>query len=169
MHVFHIVSFRPTRYVLKRFRCLEFSNRVKKLNKFKNNIYVRSKLQLLQLQIPIFINKLMCQSSFVFCEFNRVASWNEGKTIILYDHHFKFPNINTGFLFKVNQFQWKNMYFPSSKFEGNFSTYVFRKSFWYYRELKIDCWASWHIFCEKNIKSFRKLEITILVEKWDVY
>jgi len=37
----------------------------------------------------IHLKKLMCQSSlinsvsFLFCEFNRVASWNEGKTIIL--------------------------------------------------------------------------------------
>jgi len=28
------------------------------------------------------------------------------------------------------------MSFPNSKFEGNFSTYVFGKSFWHYRELK---------------------------------
>ena len=96
-HVFHIVPFRPTRYILKSFRCLELSNRVRNWKKFKNNIYVRSKLQLCQLEIPIFINKLMCQSSlinsvsFVFCEFNRIASWNEGKTIILVRSSFQIP------------------------------------------------------------------------------
>ena len=84
-HVFHIVPFRPTRCVLKSFRCLEVSNRVRKWNKFKNYIYVRSKLQLCQLELPIFIKKLMCQSSlintvsFVFCEFYRVSRWNEAK------------------------------------------------------------------------------------------
>jgi len=37
------------------------------------------------------------------------------------------------------------MYFPKSNFEGNFSTYVFGKSFSHYRELKVDCWRSRHI------------------------
>jgi len=41
------------------------------------------------------------------------------------------------------------MYFPNSNFEGNFSTYVFGKSFCHYGELKIDCWASRYILCEK--------------------
>ena len=88
-YVFHIVPFRPTRYVLTSFWCLEGSNRVRYWNKLKNNIYVRSKLQLCQFEIPIFINKLMCQSSlinsfsFMFCECNRVSSWNEGKTVML--------------------------------------------------------------------------------------
>jgi len=35
------------------------------------------------------------------------------------------------------------------------STYVFGKSFWHYRELKIDCWTSRNILCDKNIKFFR--------------
>jgi len=30
------------------------------------------------------------------------------------------------------------MSFPNSNFEGNFSTYVFGKSFWNYRELKMN-------------------------------
>jgi len=30
------------------------------------------------------------------------------------------------------------MSFPNSSFEGNVSTYVFGKSFWHYRELKIE-------------------------------
>ena len=47
-----------------------------------------------------------------------------------------------------------NISFPNSNFEGNFSTHVFGKSFWYYREVKIDCWTSRHILCEKNIKHF---------------
>ena len=67
------------------------------MNKVKNNIYVRSKLQLCQLEIPIFINKLMCKRSlmnwisFVYCEFNRVVGWNEGKAIILVRSSFQIP------------------------------------------------------------------------------
>ena len=115
-YVFHIVPFRPTRYVLKIFRCLVISNRVRRWNKFKNNIYVRSKFQLCQLEIPIFINKFISQSSlintvsFVICEFIRVASWNECKTINQYDHQFKFPNRNTVFIFKVNVYQCKHVF-----------------------------------------------------------
>ena len=129
-HFFQIVPFRPTRYVLKGFRCLEVSNRVWKWNKIKNNIYVRSKLQICQFDIPIFINKLMCQRSlinsvsFVFCEFNRVASWNEGKSIILVGSSFQMP-IGTLVSYWRSTNVNVNMSFPSSNFEGNFSTYVF--------------------------------------------
>ena len=48
-----------------------------------------------------------------------------------------------------------NIRFPNSNVRGNLSTFVFGKSFWYYREPKIDCWTSRHILCEKNIKFFR--------------
>ena len=96
-HVFHNVPFHSSRYELKRFRSLEVSNCVRNWNKINYNIYVRSKLQVCQLEIPIFINKLMCQSSliksvsFVFCEFIRVASWKEGKTIIIVRSSFQIP------------------------------------------------------------------------------
>jgi hypothetical protein len=115
-HVFNNVSIRPTRYVQKSFRCLEVSNRVRKWNKVKNNIYLRSKFLLWRSEIPIYINKLIWRSSllnsvsFVFYEFNRVARWNEGKTIVLYEHHFKFPNRNTGFILKVNLCQCKHFF-----------------------------------------------------------
>ena len=97
MHVFHIVPFCPTRYVLTSVRCLEFSSRVRNWNKVKNIIYVKSKLLLSQMDLPIFINQLMCQSSliktvsFVFCEFYRVSRWNETKTIILVQSSFQIP------------------------------------------------------------------------------
>ena len=41
-----------------------------------------------QISVQEFINKLV---SFVFCEFNRVASWNEDKTIILVRSCFQIP------------------------------------------------------------------------------
>ena len=47
-----------------------------------------------------------------------------------YDHHFKFPKIGTGFLFKVNHCQCK-LVFANSNFEVNLSTYVFGKFFFY--------------------------------------
>ena len=159
MHVFHFVPFRPTRYVLKSFRCLEVSNRVRNRNKVKNT-YVWSKLQLCQLEIPNFINKLMFQTSlinsvsFVFCEFNRVASRNEGK-----NYHFSTIIISNSKIETLVSYSRStnvnvNMPFPSSNLEGNFSTYVFGKTFWHYRKLKIDCWTLRHILYEKNIKYF---------------
>jgi len=42
------------------------------------------------------------------------------------------------------------------------------KSFWHYRELKIDCWTSRQILCEKNIKFFFVWKNRILVEMWNV-
>ena len=58
---------------------------------------------------------------------------------------------------------------PNSNFEGNFSTYVFGKSFWHYRELKIECWTSRHLLCEKILNYSWSVEIRILVEKWYIY
>ena len=87
--LFHISPFRSTSYVLKSFGCLEVCNRVSKWIEGKNLIFVGQILQICQLEIPVFINKLMCESSlwvsvsYGFCEFNRVASCNKGKAIIL--------------------------------------------------------------------------------------
>ena len=95
-HVFHIVPFRARRYVLKSYRCFEVSNHVRNWNNVKKK-FVTSNLQLCQLEIQIFINKLMCQGSlinsfsYVFCKFNRVESWNEGKTNILGGLSFQIP------------------------------------------------------------------------------
>ena len=106
-HVFHIAPFCPTTYVLKSFKWLEVSNRERNWNKLKNVIYVCSKLQLFQLEIQIFIYKFMWEPSlinsvsFLFCEFNRLASWNQGKTYfstIIISNYQK----NTGFIYKVN-------------------------------------------------------------------
>jgi len=62
-----------------------------------------------------------------------------------------------------------NMSFPSSNFEGNFSTCVFGKSLGHYRELKFDCWTSRHILWEKILITYACVEVRILVEKWNVY
>jgi hypothetical protein len=115
-HVFNIIPYRTARYVLQSFSCLEVSNRVRNWTKVKNNFYVSSKLLLCQFEIPIFINKLMCQSSllisvsFVFCDFNGVASWNEGKTIVLVRSSFQIPKYKHCFIFKFNQCQCKHAF-----------------------------------------------------------
>ena len=126
-HVFHIVPFRPKRYALKRFRCLVVSNRVRNWNKVKNNIYVRSKLLLCQMEIPILINKLMCQSSFInqdhLCFVNSIVyepKWRHKyhfTTIII-----SYSQIETLVSYSSSTNVNVNKLFPSSNFEGNFST-----------------------------------------------
>ena len=54
-HVFPITPFRPTSYVLMRLMWLEVSNRSRNSNELKKFIFVGSKPQLWQLEIPIFI------------------------------------------------------------------------------------------------------------------
>jgi len=60
-----------------RLKSLEVSNRVKNRNKVKNFIFVESKLELCQLEMPIFIYKLTCQISLInmfhFCSVNLIA------------------------------------------------------------------------------------------------
>ena len=62
-----------------------------------------------------------------------------------------------------------NMSFTNSNFEGNFSTYVFGKSFWYYRDMKCECWTSRHILCKKILNFFVCVEVSIFVKKWNMY
>ena len=64
-HVFHITPFRPTSYVLMRLKWLEVSKPERNWNKVKNFILVLSKLELCQLEMLIFIYKLMCQMSLI--------------------------------------------------------------------------------------------------------
>jgi len=52
----------------------------------------------------------------------------KAKLSILYDHHFTFPNRNTGFILKGKKFN-VNISCPNSNYEGNFSTFEFGKSF----------------------------------------
>jgi hypothetical protein len=142
-------SILPTRYVLKIFRFLEFRNRVRNWNKIKNFLLVGSKIQLLELVISIFIYKLMCQItlinsvSFLFCEIIRVTSRKMQNyyfsTIIISNSQIEIM-VSYSRSTNVNV----NMSFPNSKFEGNFSTYVFGYSFWHYRELKNENWTSRH-------------------------
>ena len=102
---------------------------------------------------------------FVFCEFNRVGSWNEGKTtIIIWNFQIKIL-----FSYSRSRNVNVNIYFPNVNVEGNFSTYVFGNSLWHYREQKIDCWTSRHILCKKILIIFVCVELRILVGKWNIY
>jgi len=118
-------------YILKGFKSLGVSNRVRNRNKVKNTNYVRSKIQVCHLEIPIFIYNLMCQSSlkntvsFVFCTFNRVWSSNEDKTSIIISNY----QIEKLVSYSRSTYVNVNMSFPNSNFEGNFSTDEFGKSF----------------------------------------
>ena len=85
----------------------------------------------IQINVSEFINKLV---SFLFFQFNRVTRWKEGKSIILERSFLKFPNRNPDFISRSTNVN-VSMSFPNSNFEGNFSTYVFGKSFWHYRDL----------------------------------
>ena len=55
-----------------------------------------------------------------------------------------------------------NMSFPNRNFEGNFSTYVFGKWFWHYRDLKSERWTSPHILCKKILNFLVCVEVSIL-------
>ena len=95
--VIHIAPCRRTRYVLKSFRYLEVRNRVRNWNKVKKlhihgvensimpigntNIHIQNNVQ----------NTLINSVSFLFCEFIRLTSWNDGKTIILVRSSFQIP------------------------------------------------------------------------------
>ena len=92
-HVFHIVPFCPRRYVLKSFMCLEVSIRLRNWNKVKNNIYVMSILLLYQLEIPIFINKLMYQSSLLN-SFSFVFFWIKLFSELKWKQNYHFSTIN---------------------------------------------------------------------------
>ena len=66
MHVIHIVPFRTSRNVLKNFRCLDVSNRVRNLNKVKKHLReVKTAIMPIgitnihkQINVSEFINKL---------------------------------------------------------------------------------------------------------------
>ena len=119
----------------------------------------------IQINVSEFINRLV---SFVFCEFNRVTSWNEGKNIILVRSSFKFP---IEILVSVSRSTNVNaiMPIPNSNFEGNFRTYVFGKSFWHYRDLKSECWTSRHVLCKKILNISYVWWLEFRVKKWHKY
>ena len=107
-----------------RLKWLEVSKRVRNWNKVKNFIFVESKLDLCQLEMPIFIYKLMCQSSLInlfhFCSVNLIC--NELKRRQKYYFRtFIFSNSQIEILvsFSRSTNVNVNMSFPNSNCEGN--------------------------------------------------
>ena len=107
-----------------------------------------------------FINKCV---SFLFWEFNRVTSWKELK---FYFRTFISSNsqieILVSFLRSTNVNE--NMSFPNSNFEGNFSTYVFDKSFFIIETWKVNV-GHRDLYYAKNIKFFICVEVRIPCKK----
>ena len=143
-------SISPYEVFTKDFQILGGQKSCKELKLSKNVIYVVSKPQLCQLEIPIFIYKIMCLSTLinVFIPVLWIYSCNELKwwqnyyfsTIIISNSQIEIlVSYSRSTNVKIN------MSFPNNKFEGNFSTYVFVKSFWHYGELKNEYWTSRHL------------------------
>ena len=115
----------------------------------------------------------MCQSSliifvsFLFCEFNSVTSRKKQKYFFR-TFIFSNPQIEILVSFSKSTNINVNMSFPYSNFEGNFSTYVFAKSFGHYRDLKSECWTSRHILCKKILIFFICGEVRILCKKSEI-
>ena len=94
----------------------------------------------------------------------------KAKKIFQYVHHFKFQIEKMVSFSKSTNVNANMSFFINSDFERNFSTYVFGKSFWHYRELKSECWISRHILCKKNFKIFSCVwRIEFRVKKWNMY
>jgi len=117
----------------------------------------------------------MCQSSlinsfsFVFCEFNRVANWNEGKTMILVQSTFQIPK-------KKHWFHIQGQ--PMSMYTCLFLIIILKET------LVLMCLAShfdiieiWKLnvghrdiyYAKKILNAFVCVEFRILVEKWNAY
>ena len=107
--------------------------------------------------------------SYVICEFSRLASWYKSKSIIKVRSSFQISKMNILVSYSRLTYVNANMSFSNSNFEGNFSTYVFSKSFWDYLELKIDCWTLRNIYSKKILNNFVCVEVIILVGKRNVY
>ena len=101
----------------------------------------------------------------MFC----VASRNKSKSIIKVRLIFQISQLQKLVSYSKSTNVNVKMSLQNRNFEWNIRTYVFGKSFWYYRELNIDCWTWRHILCEKNIKFFLCVEVRIVVQKWNIY
>ena len=120
----------------------------------------------IQINVSEFIKKLV---SFLFCEFNRVTSQKGRQKSYFRTFIISNSQIEILVSFSRSTIVNVNMYFRNSNFEGNFSTYVFGKLFWHYRDLNIVCWTWRHILWEKILNTFVCVELRIIVEKWNVY
>ena len=117
-------SISPTSYLLMRLWWLDVSNRVRNWNKVQIFIFVGSKFQLCQLEIPIFIYKLNWQTSLFTCLISVlwIISCNELKwRQKYYFSTFIISNSKIEILVSFSRLKNVNvnMSFPNSNFEGN--------------------------------------------------
>ena len=119
----------------------------------------------IKINVSGFINKFV---SFFFCEFNRVKSRKKQKYFFR-TFIFSNPQIEILVSFSRSTNDNVNMSFPNSNLEGNFSTYVFGKSFWHYRDPKSECWTSGHILCKKILNFSYGWRLEFFVKKWNMY
>ena len=153
------------------FRCLEVSNSVRNWNKFKKFKYVRSILQLCQLEIPILIYKLMCQSSFinsvsfVFCEFNRVGSWNEGKTTIIISN----SQIELQVTYSRSTYVKIKILFLIVILKETLVLMCLVRHFDIIDSLILFVWHRDVYYTKLMLNTFVCVEVRILVEMWNIY
>ena len=127
------------------------------------------------MELPIFIYILISQISLwisvshVFFEFNRVASWNKNKSIIKVRSSIQISEFVLLVSYSRSKYLNVNTSFLILKFEGNFSTYLFGKSFWHYRNLKLNVGHRYIYYAKKLLKFFLCVETRILVKKWNMY
>ena len=114
------------------------------------------------IHIQINVSELIKKNCFISVLW--IKSCNELKRMLkFYFRTFIFSNSQIEILVSFSRSTniSVNISFPNSNFEGNFSTYVFGKSFCHYRDLKSECWTYGQIR-QKNIKFFICVEIRIL-------
>ena len=112
----------------------------------------------IQINESEFINKL---DSFLFCEFNRVTSWKEGKNIILERSSTLIPKWKYCFHFQVQRMSmWTCLYLILILKE----TLVLMSlaSHFDIIETKWECRTSRHILCKKILIFFICVEVRIL-------
>ena len=119
----------------------------------------------IQINVSEFINKIV---SFLFGEFYRVTSRKKQKYFFR-TFIFSNPQIEILVSFSRSTKVNVNMSFPKSNFEGNFSTYVFGKSFWPYRDLKSECWTSRHLIYKKILTFSYVWRLEFFLKKWNMY
>jgi len=146
--------------------------------KDKNLIFVWSLLQICQLEIKLLIYKLICQStlwisvSYASCEYNRLASWNIGKTINLLRSSFQICHVrNTGFIFKVKVCQKLTCLFKTVNLRETLVHMCLASVlFLALSRAKKEFSGHLYIYFSKNtLNYFCCVEVRILVEKWYIY
>ena len=112
-----------------------------------------------------FIIKLV---SFLFCEFNRVTSWNESKNIILVRSPIQIPKKNYWFHFQGQRISMQTCLFLIVILKETLVLMCLAGHLALTRAEKWMLGIATYIM-RKNIKFFICVEVRILVKKWNMY